>query len=1079
MAPNKSAPTLIDLEATYERSVPRIHFYIELTMSEYAAARVTDILRGAVVPRSGGRSAQDFVRKCPLVYARWLVGLASDVYDQGTLWPHVSTALGRGDSSYVGQLLGPLFLQVLEAFDGIRFPGHRYVANILGHSAVPEHILPDLLKMIEGARARLPQNAPPVTLWNALTNDTALPYAAKPLRRFFETGPEVGADYVQSLRRFLEDPMTAAVSPAVHRAYWSLKTGRPKSPKQTRGAGSPQIITDYTDRPLVIAIPSALGDKAHGWSVWIDGKSVSPHADWLQGQEGKFEIPRPCDDVAVHRDGVVVLAAKAVTPGVWLFDESAHALANAWVTRGSYTAVMRKDWQVAEGQVVLEEAPWLDDWRGWKLVSLTVEKGQCIRMVDSSGATVYRAPVVEPLYRTVPDGTIWEVQAGSPIGLSYSGDVSGLGRVEFHVTVVSPSRRTSRLTVPLSGTGPYEIRLDDVSGEIGAHQVTVGWPSGSDTLEVRVIPRYTPRIPTSLLWPRPGGLHRSGTVRLDVSAEVRVAGWDSAREPGQYHRAATRETYELEARMTWRGEEFSQTFPIRNVWWEWVSSDYATVANSPLHTAFTALNGKHWTLRLWQHPEWETDLRLIDDVGTVRWRQPVIGKGPFNFNYTSWADAIGQATGQGFRLLAIPQRDRAVGLFTLAWIQRPVFNDLRVDFSRNIVRWGGPDPGDCTVTITSCLLGVEQYSTASRRPLMVQGQWECPLATVNRPLPLLRIQVRSARHRTIGVARVVPPARGAPKFRRVSGDTLDTLANQFVEVNTERSDASRWDAYHRWVNQQGSPILPKHDAPGWVAAFRMLPDSARVGAYRQVVAPTIHRDMPTWFDAAVRQWDSEDALVLLGFPQWPLGVVSTRTAEGLLKHRHVLTHVSPVINWLLLTGTETFDPGQDRSWVEKLFGVEPSGDLVGAHLLRDLETADNAARSFVAEFLRDVQEQTPLTSAVAVGAPAYMPTEAMVDRASQKWLYEGFLELSSPQGFLRQAEHLWADVSISEHVLMWTACLQRARAYGLVQDTVDDDARLYALSARQYLVAPEAYKRAILQADLLVGHEHIIQVNQE
>lgn len=1081
-----NADILSDLESSFEHAVPTVRFIIEFDMSERIKAYLGDLVREGLEHSPGVHVVQELARNWPLVYARWLVELAGDVYDQGTLWPHVAKTLGREDSDHVGQVLGRLFLRVLEIFRLRQFPGHRYVANIVGHSIVPEHILPTLLKMIEKARRHLPQNATSLTLWNTLRGDATLPYSDKPLRRFFDTGAESGAEYVQTLRKFLENPVAESVSPAVHRAYWSWKTEKRPRSKQSRRSSNPQICTDCPNRPLLVVFPTSPPAKEATWAVRIDGQRVIDTASLIPSRSEGFElaVPGPCREVVVERGGAEVTSARAAKPGIWLFDESGRALSPLWLTPGVYTAVMRKEWQVVEGQVILQDAPWLDDWRAWKVVSINVDRGQWLAIINDTETEVYRAPVVEPLHRITPNGAVCEVQAGSPIGLTYSGDVSALDRAQCRVTIVSPSCATSRRTMPFTGTEPYEIRLDEVSKEIGTHQVTVELPSGTDdTLAIRVIPRFTPRIPPRLLWPRPNGLHRSGTVHLEVSAGTTVADWDRDGETRRYRRTATREMHELEARITGGPEAFPQTIPIRNVWWEWSSpTDQVTIPNAPLHTSLADLNSRRWTLQLWQQPSWQTDLRLTalgEKDGTIVWSQMVRSETSAILNYSSWADAIAQAPGREFHVVAVPRRNHPVGLFTLARIQRPVFSDVCVDFQRNVLQWRGPDPGRCVVTITSSLRGPEACASARSTPWRTGTGWECQLPPVRDPLPLMRIHMQSARHSAAAVTQVLPPDPSVPTLRRVSGDNLDTLANQFEAAQAERSAVKRWLEYRQWWNQSGGHIFPNQDVPGWVAVFRMLPESARVGAFRKVVGPTLRQCLERWFEAALHQRDPEEALILLGFPQWPLGDVPERTAKRLLKHKRTLGLASPMIDWLLLTGTETFDAGPDPSWMNTLFGLDQTGEPVGPQLVRALETGDQSARSYVARVVREVREGDSLSSAAAVGVPVYLPTECPVSPASQRWLHQFFRRLSSSQGFLRQAEHLWADVGTSEQVLMWTACLQRGQAYGLVNGTVDDDVRLYALAVSQYQVAPEAYKQALLQADLVVGLEHIIRLNQE
>ncbi len=1075
-----AAEDLESLETTFSRLVYRTHFLIELTMPDSAVARLTNIFRQSSSYYEANHWLEQFVRRSPLVYARWLVGVAGDVYEKGRLWPHVADILGRSDATRVGQLLGPLFINVLERYDRLTFPGHRYVANILGHSAVPESILPELIAMVDGERQRLARQATAIVLWDRLQASPALSYKSKPLQRFFGAGDAVGAPYVQQIRRFLENPTVEDVSPSVHRAYWAYKTGKTKAPTTTSARGTgPAVFTALSDSPLVVRIPaSAMSrDQKWSWSVLADGVELLPEAyRRAPSPSCDVNVPAPCNELEVRRTGQTVLHYVAPCPGVWLFDDSESIVTETWVRPGSYTAILPRNWRVAGGRIVLEEAPWLDDWRPWMLVALELAAGEVFTITDEHGRIRLQVPVVEPLRRVAPPGDPQKVQVGQRLQLRYEGNVSALGDAEYTLAVTPPTGPSWQRTTTFRNGGPYSLILDDWGSHVGSYQVSLHGPlQFRDTLRILASPTHHVTVPPALSWPNPRGVHRSGEVTLTTDPGVSVAGWAQVGDTNAFRSWLCRQQHSLDAHLTVNDVTFTEAIFARNIWWEWSGLNHQRpIANASLHCTLHELRANRTRLALWQQEPWRTDLRLTDCRHQVIWQQTATATAEAGFGYSDWADAIANTDGEDFHLMALPVAEHPVGAFWLAWIRRPVFENLRVDPDRRVLVWEGPDPGRCHVSVMSVRAGDEQRSSALLEPTRAGVSWELPFPTSRPPFVLACVRIHSHRHditHTIPVMIPPPMVRGA----RLSGDSLHALGQFFQATQVRRADEAVWRRYHGWVVARGAPP-PADDIRMWTAGFSMLPESGKTDAFRTTIAAAVRTCPQDWLAAALQQPMPDSALVELGYPQWQLGALPWKTARATLGYLKVLAQCAPVHAWLLITGTESFDPGADPTWLRVLFGERDAPSSVD--LLNHLSTAGGSDRSAVMRYLEDCDSHGVGEPPAAIHQPVFLPTRCAIDPAQQQWLHDSFLHLSSPQGFLRQAERLWMDGEMSHAVIMWITCLQRAYAYEIWDASSADVIRLYTQAVRQYHEAPAAYRQALLRADLLVGLEHTIRINQ-
>jgi hypothetical protein len=1078
-------PLLEKTEAQYEQDVARIAFLGELELSDTAARQITDFVRD-VWARAAGPQLEEWVRRYPLVFARWLVGLAGEVYVQGALWPHVAAQLQRDDATRVGQLLGPLFLDVIRRFRLRVFPGLRYVASILGHSMVPESNLDELLCIIDGARRTLPGTVSPAGLWEALRQHPMRSTLPKPLQRFFDTDPDVGAAYVDRLRQFIIDNGSVEVPTAVHRA-WHLVQTRPsrQPPVKAKPAEGPVIRTDGINAPLVVDVPLAAVPRVR-WRVrWNDTVlNLAELAERVSANE-VVPIPVPCRACQVLDGDEVVARAEAWGEGVWVFDAQGRVWARPYLAAGLYTLILPSTWRLDGVHVQYRDKPWLGKWGAWMLVEVECLAGRVLRVVDAASGVRLQAGVVEPLRRH-PFVPLYKTAVGQPLVVEYFGQIAPIAPVPLDMAVTPASGGpATHLRQALSGNGPYRLALERPLDKPGSYAVTVRHLFGEDTFQVEVLPEHEVTVSRDLEWPRPSGFHRSGTVFLTVPTGVTVRAGSGAGSAGRYRHRVQRETYELTTTLVAGPDAFSVSVPVRSAWWEWASERAGrTENNGPLHTTWTGLKDGAWRLRLWTTGDIQVTLRLTDSRHLLReWKVPP-GTNPFELRSEQWTDNIDGAAGDEFHLLAVSSRGTIEGAFLLAWIQRPVFQDVAVDADVGLVRWHGPDPGPCIVTVGPVRA---DGPTNTVQPQLVEGAWTLSVPLLRSLIPPIQVTLDSRRHGARDTGFRIPPL---PAVRRAAAHPtrvtqLEQLAEALDTVQQRRLQVAVRFELHRWAHGRGHVPPTDPDRSRWVAAYLALPPTTRRTAYRQVVAPSVPRDIPAWLDAVLQQPPDliEVAWIRLGVPQWPLGALGTKAAQPVLARWDDVARASPLLAWLVLTGTEY--GAADPSWraadqLAALFGRTTEGHPVALDLLAALDRNEPADRERVLSLLRSACEapvwgpDLPLVS-----APAFCPTDPVVARPTAAWLEEKFRALSSAQGWLPNTERLWADYGDSVRALMRVTCLQRARAYGLWQGTAAEDERLYVAASECVDVAPDAYRQALLRADLCVALEHRMHLSQE
>lgn len=1077
---------LAETETQYEQDVARITFLGELELSDTVARQVTGFVRDVWARAAGPQLLEGWVRRHPIVFARWLVGLAGEVYEQGALWPHVAAQLQRDDATRVGQLLGPLFLDVLSRLRLRVFPGLRYVASILGHSIVPESNLDELLRIIDDARRTLPQTVSPAGLWEALRRHPMLPTAPKPLQRFLDVDPHVGNAYVDRLRQFMVDPGSVEVPTAVHRAWHRFQTGPSRRPPlKAKPAEGPVIRTDGINAPLVVDVPRTAVPRVR-WRVrWDD--TVLDLADLAEPApaDGVVPVPTPCRACSVLDGDVVVARVESLGDGVWVFDADGRAWARPWLVAGPYSVILPATWRLEGVHVQCRDKPWLGPWGAWMLVEVECAAGRTLKVVDPDDSVRHQAGVVASLRRHPPTPR-YKTALGHPLVVKYVGQIAAIAPVQ-HDIVVTPaaSGPAVRLSQSFAGDGPYCLVLERPLDKPGRYMVAVRNLFGEEAFQVDVLPPYEATVSQDLEWPRPSGFHRSGTVYLAVPAGVTVRGWSGTGSAGRYRHRVQRETYELTAVLVADPDPFPVAVAIRSAWWEWTSERSGwTESNGPLHTTWAGLKDDAWCLRLWTMGGIHVTLRLTDSRRLLReWPVPA-GTDPFELRPEAWTDVIDGAAGQDFHLLAVSTRDEVEGAFLLAWIHRPVFRDVALDADQGIVRWRGPDPGPCTVIVGPAradgrLDGVQ--------PQLVDGAWTLSVPLLRSLIPPVTVTLESPRHGArLTVSRIPPP----PTVRRADVHRtrvtrLERLAEALDAVQQRRSQVAARVELNRWAQGRGHAPAPERDRARWVAAYVALPPMARRAAYREVVAPSVPRDIPAWLDAVLRQPPDlvEVAWMRLGVAQWPLGALRTKAAQPLLVRWDDVARASPLLAWLVLTGTEHL--AVDPSWravgqLAALFGRTSDDHLEALNLLAALERNEPGDRDRVLALLRSACEAAewapdpPLLS-----APVFCPTAPLVEPPTAEWVAERFRALSSAQGWLPNTDRLWADDGDNTRLLMRVAALQRARAYGVRPATAGEDERVYAVASDCFDAAADAYRQALLRADLCVGPEYRIQLSQE
>ena len=258
------------------------------------------------------------LRRWPAVQVMSTVGVATERYEHGTLWPQVSELAGASGQQFQTEW-GRAFLDNLESlglpdFSDIDDPGARFVGPILMHSGVPTYCLGDYFSLVVERRRRIPGlEAEEFVAWAAArASEGRLHGIDKPVERFLRYGGEFAVDVSDRIFELLDIvgaggsgegvPLPSRFSAA---ARDFVARGLLQPPRPTRGEGrehegpvavAPHLVLDPWGRGPLLRLP-AEESGSDGTTTWI--VTVDDRRHTLRSRPTWPGEPAPPIDVAI------------------------------------------------------------------------------------------------------------------------------------------------------------------------------------------------------------------------------------------------------------------------------------------------------------------------------------------------------------------------------------------------------------------------------------------------------------------------------------------------------------------------------------------------------------------------------------------------------------------------------------------------------------------------------------------------------------------------------------------------------------------------------------------------------------
>ena len=909
-----SSTAIEELERRLRSQGRDVRLLGELPLAKDDAALVRDQLLSTIRAYGSAEGVQSYVTEYPWAVARWLVELGNEVYEDGTLWPYVAAELGADYQVPLRQA----FEYALKRLDLRSFPGHRYVASILGHGMVPRRHLPDLLATTADVLPHLGSTVNPEQLRRELLQHPMM--NLRPVIRFLDQRgvDEIIHYYLEHVAHVVRYGPSSDTPAVFQQAYRQWKAPKRRAPVVHRERATPALEVSFVEDaedylPLAVRLPECrTTDDRWPVRVMADGMLADVRrnppdrtVDGWRHAAVRYGLPAPRTQLSIALKGGARHTFDLSRP-VWWFTEDGSWWPEPWLERDRWYYLL-----AAPGTKLNVETEALGTYGGaWSGYALGRWRATVPRVEATTGSPTVAWPVEEVPTRVAPRGSSVQFDDPDPVVLAYGAFSRAPTADDFQVVIERKDGLDTPVRLLASDLDVQDttVRLDLTTHltEWGSYPLRVQGPLNlRDHVRVTHRPPVSVRSPDRLAWPsQHTGAHRAGQVtvwgpagiELAVAGQPSLAGVDGA--PSVSVDVTVDQGHVDVTVGRPGGSPYHERVPFRQVWWEWGVPHEKPVVNRPLVAAWQDVWATPPTL--WWDTSDDHTLRLIlaDHEGHPI---PIADEWPRQEAHSilGLLDEMRGRPGPAFVLYGrISREGQAVGQYPLARIVRtgPVELQATVQAGHLVLEGPGEPPGPIKVTLT----GWPAWRHAKA------AHW--PRVTTNS---------------------LTPQRHFAGGWQIEWGQQLDEVPYElWAAPQTPQSGAVRAEPVRRLVLPDGRPgkvtrepfqqsilhWLKGGRAPAptvvadfvmWVRAARWLPLAAVGSAYVEGVAPQVEQTAGQWMEGVLAvDGDVDDSWLRVGLPEWPLGAVSTKEIPRLVSQLSGMTDHHPVWTWLVVSGLQ-------------------------------------------------------------------------------------------------------------------------------------------------------------------------------
>lgn len=1006
---------LLDTEQDLEESMERA-WHGDLLLIDIPLA-YPERVRNAIIAfvHTHGKGAfRDLAYQFPLTFARWLVDESVNVYDSGKLWPDIAAVLGTSEL-WMNEC-GKAFYEVAQRYRlRIREDGKQYMATIVMHAAVPVRDLPDLFELVKEVTNHGPRGSHNMQILEDVRALPTLVYQTSPIRRFLTEAPDIFvAKYLDEMVDIVSGGLHAGHRLSLQQGYRLWKTeskfNRVKTGTRHRQKPFLRLGLEPDDvSPVVLVIPECMTNiTACPWRMRTNlgvardlGIRGEVRHDGRYHHASQFvNIPEMYESLTIWYEDQVVLDHRVTDP-VWVFEEDTELRGSGWLSQGGrYYLLLAPGAHVMTRDVVRsEELPYFGNWSGYSIVEVEA-LGNAIEW--GGGGRYGWIPVVGPPMvahhaRIEPNDTPSVWVTAFPVGIDADPRpfvvTNGTNGDEIEL---SPKEVLCKET-------QVQLDVSRIVPSYGSHVLQIRGPFGTKgTVQVDFGPRILCHVPKSLRWPDPDqGQHRLGTVEIDCPPDVSISsdghGLLDRRDDGRSRFWVSTEDSRLLLEVSYKGSHYRQTFSLRDLFWEWTSSDHPGVINGPLRATWEQFLSSNWSLMWHGRDGLSLELQLCEgsntlkSMGLVRANQPQMVKDAIR-------DDMVRASGDELRLVArVTDGDNVLGTFPMAIVHRPQFSEMTLQTRGHqlVLKWRGRPIQNLLGEVKSVVAQFGSIPLANGR-LRHYGEWnEVVLENPGYQGPaMVRINEESSQAGRYP-QRLWHPIR--IPLGRFQSSPLALALDQWIAEGASAPEPKRQDDYRAWVE---------------CLSFVSPGDGAR--AVAEVVLPSLRHAAAVWLSAALLSVDTQKILFRLGVAQWNIGEVGSRQMPQFTKAFAPLRGADPILAWLLMNAWQESDTGL----VEQLWGAKYRllADVIG----RGEFTRDDR------RLLLDAMK-SPLRF-----APWGDSMDAPMSGVDQEWIWKQLHSMGKTRPLLREM-NAWMrhTLSTAEASVGAIALAQRLFAHGI------------------------------------------------
>jgi len=832
-------------------------------------------------------------RQFPLTFARWLVDVAVDVYEDGRLWPEIARLLSIPEAwTYE---CGKAFYEIVRRF-GLRTydSGNLYVATILVHGGVPTQYLPVLFQLVKEAIDRLSYFSSGAQIMQKIKQSASLDYQARPIRRFLSIAPSA---FVEEYLAEMADILVHGSGPN-HRG--SLRQGyrlykfRSQRVSQSKGSARPYLRVGLEPEdisPIVLVLPERTTRSPQSpWRIitsndeyWEHGPSGERLADGqYRHKERQVDIRSPITRIQVIQEDESVI--DAIIGDACLFSSDGTFREERWLLQGeTYYVFMAPGIRLIDTEIIRQEdTSFLGPWSDYTLLEIEA-LGSSVRWMGRGKFGEF--PVVNPIKVT----NSIRIRPREPAVIPFLG-VPPLEYADRSFTVSSINDDKGITLMPdeiAQESSAVYLNISRALPTFGLHRVKIRGPFGiSVTLDVDYGPSIEWNVPDSVRWPdSKSGQHRLGVISVfSQEATVSVAeNWRvQGSEPGVLKCSIGVQEREIVINGRYEKEAFRRVIVCRAVTWEWFAHGHPPILNMPLRVTWDQFLYNVWGFN-WQRQDdhLNMEINLYQDNELLK----ILGKrSPDQWHYLKDAirDEIDRAGGRIFRLVArVFDENNNLRIFPIAFLERPLVSalNLRETGSKLIIDWKGAKDATVKGFVASVidLFPLKQFSACGEN-----GKYEVTIEHPKRRGPIV-VSLGGDKGR-------------AERFYNYLSGSLDTLP-----FNRELD---------RWIKDEGPAPIPQSpkEYQSWLECLMYLAPSKVARAVDSVVLPRLHESAGIWINTALLSSNPRENLFKLGVPQWNIiDQVGSRISSILIKKVPQIRTQSGVISWLVDNGCCDFD----------------------------------------------------------------------------------------------------------------------------------------------------------------------------